>query len=134
MKWNLAHKSAPAAGELVSAIIMNENTGLQEVLLRRVDEDDCDWRVADPAGGYEAALDYQWEVVGWRIPDPAELEPGGLIPHAVISTRGTAWEPAIAAGLTTWIRTPFSAIGGRAHLIAIFNAMRKLAPRGRGKS
>lgn len=126
MKWQLAHKAAPPAGELVHAILMNEDRGLQEVLLRRVGEGECDWHVVGERA--EQPLDLDWEVIGWRAADPADITGEGLIPAQVVDQRWTIWEAAIAAGLSTWISTPFTAIGGRKHLIAIYNAMRKRAP------
>lgn len=53
----------PEHGAVVRAIVHNHSTGTNvEVVLRRVDEDDLDWRTADDG----SELSYDCSVVSWR--------------------------------------------------------------------
>ena len=53
------------AGMLYKVIIewYNDPKDRREIILRRVDEDDCSWRVYEPNGSYESEISYSWNVV-----------------------------------------------------------------------
>jgi len=57
--------TAPVAGQIYEVTVEHWNTKTRRVvLLRKVREDDCDWRFPDP--GYEPEVSYDWSVVEIR--------------------------------------------------------------------
>ncbi len=59
IKWN----DNVDAGDIVQVIIEHWNTkGTNEIILKKVDESDCDWRFTDD----DSELSYDWNVTHWK--------------------------------------------------------------------
>ena len=62
MAWVNAKKKSPPTGSVVLCRLAHFKGKLtQETLMKKVDEDDCDWRTADD----NSELNYDWHVSHW---------------------------------------------------------------------
>lgn len=60
--WVKLNERLPALGQAVLCRLRNDNTqAVQEHQLRRVAEDDCNWRTADD----NSEISYNWTVFEW---------------------------------------------------------------------
>ena len=56
----------PKTGTVVNGVLKNCTTGeIVEILIRKVDESDCDWRIYETSGEYESEVGYNWDVIDW---------------------------------------------------------------------
>lgn len=63
MEWINTKTSIPSTGAKVMCRLKHFHTGsVQEHILIKVDEGDCDWRTADD----HSEISYSWDVIQWK--------------------------------------------------------------------
>ncbi len=78
-RWTMTKDEPPDLGKPVLCRVQHFHTkGVQDCVLKRVDEDDVSWRFPDDG----SEISYDWDVIQWiRIPDPTRIREFRDCPH-----------------------------------------------------